>query len=69
MSALVQLQNPAHYNLQKNSVWIFADGADIWITRGESGLSITVWQRDASADPLEAIHIPWSNIKGDRNEH
>lgn len=69
MSALVQLQNPNHYSLQKSSAWVFADGADIWITQGESGLSITIWNRDVSADPLEAIHIPWSNIKGDGNGH
>lgn len=69
MSALVQLQNPNHYSLQKRSAWIFADDADIWITQGESGLSITVWKRDTSTDPLEAIHIPWSKIKGDGNGH
>ena len=63
MSALVQLQDPNHYSLQKSSAWIFTDGADIWITKGESGLSITVWQRDVSADPIESIHITWDNLE------
>ena len=66
MSALKELQNPNYYSMQKSSAWIFVDDADVWITKGESGLSITVWQRDISMDPVESIHITWDKIKGDQ---
>ena len=51
------------YRMEGSSVWIFADDADIWIIKGESGLSISIWSKDTKADPLDALHIGWQTIK------
>jgi hypothetical protein len=53
------------YRMEGSSVWIFADDADIWIIKGESGLSISIWSKDTKADPLDALHIEWQKIKGE----
>jgi hypothetical protein len=54
------------YRMEGSSVWIFADDADIWIIKGESGLSISIWSKDTSMDPLDALHIDWQKIKGEK---
>lgn len=45
------------YRVNDRSVWLFADDLDIWIIRGLTGLSITVWNRDGDDDPIDAIYV------------
>jgi hypothetical protein len=52
------------YRMEGNSVWVFADDADIWIIKGEQGLSISVWSKNTNRDPIDAINLDWQTIKG-----
>lgn len=45
------------YRVNDRSVWLFADDLDIWIIRGLTGLSITVWNREGDDDPIDAIYV------------
>ncbi len=51
--------------MEGTSVWVFADDADIWIIKGEQGLSISVWSKDTRKDFIEAINLNWKTIKGE----
>lgn len=51
--------------MEGTSVWVFADDADIWIIKGEQGLSISVWSKDTNSDPIDAINLNWKKIKGE----
>ncbi len=63
MPALNKLKDDSLYRMEGSNAWVFANDADIWIIKGESGLSITVWNRDVSMDPVDAIHITWDKIE------
>lgn len=45
------------YRVNDRSVWLFADDLDIWIIRGLTGLSITVWNREGDDNPIDAIYV------------
>lgn len=53
------------YRMDGNSAWIFADDADIWIIKGDSGLSISIWGPDKDADPIDAVFLTWDKTKGE----
>jgi len=64
MSALKKSAAENIYRMEGSSAWIFAGDADIWIIKGEHGLSISVWGPDPKGDTIDAIHIKWDQIKG-----
>jgi hypothetical protein len=66
MSKLNKCAAEGMYRMEGNSVWVFADDADIWIIKGEQGLSISVWSKDTNRrDPIDAINLNWKTIKGE----
>lgn len=65
MSKLNKCAAESMYRMEGTSVWVFADDADIWIIKGEQGLSISVWSKDTNRrDPIDAINLNWKKIKG-----
>lgn len=66
MSALKKCAAENLYRMEGSSAWIFADDADIWIIKGEFGLSISVWSKDICEDPVDSIVINWNQIKGEK---
>jgi hypothetical protein len=66
MSALKKSAAENIYRMEGSSVWIYADKVDIWIVKGENGLSISVWGPDPKQDVIDPIYIQWDNIKGER---
>lgn len=65
MSVLKKSAAENIYRMEGNSAWIFADDADIWIIKGEYGLSISVWGKDPKGDVIDAINLNWNQIKGE----
>lgn len=65
MSALKKWMAENLYIMEGNSAWIFADGADIWIVKGEFGVSISVWSKDISEDPVDSIVLERNKFKGE----
>lgn len=63
MSALKKCAASNLYRMEENSAWIFADDADIWIVKGEFGLSISVWSKDICQDPVDSIVLEWRKFK------
>jgi hypothetical protein len=66
MSALKKSAAENIYRMEGSSVWIYADKVDIWIVKGENGLSISAWGPDPEQDVIDPIYIQWDNIKGER---
>lgn len=66
MSAIKKCAAENIYRMDGNSAWIFADDADIWIIKGEYGLSISVWSKDPDTDVVDAINLDWETIKGEK---
>lgn len=56
MEPIQQIQGNI-YRVNDRSVWLFADDLDIWIIRGLTGLSITIWNREGDEDPIDAIYV------------
>jgi hypothetical protein len=65
MSKLNKCAADGMYRMEGASVWVFADDADIWIIKGEQGLSISVWSKDTRRDFIDAINLNWKTIKGE----
>lgn len=51
------------YRMDGTSAWIFADDADIWIIKSETGLTISVWPNADNSQPIESIYLTWNKIK------
>ena len=61
MSALEKSAAENIYRMGGRNAWIFADDADIWIIRGPTGLTISVWAR-GDDDPLDSVYITWDKL-------